>query len=373
MEAVHLGSWPAFFDGAAVTRALWPRVWSEHRGHQFALVDTADEVVATGNAIPSRWNGDPAQLPAGWDDALAQALARDQAEPADTLLILTGVVAPSHQGRGLAACVLEAFKALARGHGLARAVVPVRPTGKADRPDLGFADWCDARRPDGSAADPWLRVHQRAGGKALRVEPRSQRAVGSIAQWEAWTGMAFTRSGEHHVPGALAPVHIDLARGVGEYDEPSIWYEHFVEPYRGPAWRPIDRAALRAHLAEALPDYMVPDAFCFVPALPRGASGKIDEQRLPPPPDGVGRTPPPGTPLQIALAALVRDVLGISGDIGIGDDFFALGGQSLRAIQLLARIRRELGPTIALKAFYREPTIQALERLVAETAIARAA
>jgi aryl carrier-like protein len=200
--------------------------------------------------------------------------------------------------------------------------------------------------------------------------------VGSIAQWEAWTGLTFARSGEHQVPGGLAPVRIDLARGVGEYDEPSVWYQHFVEPYRGPAWRPTDRAALRAHLAEALPDYMVPDVFCFVPALPRGTSGKIDEQRLPPPPEEAGRTAPPETPLQLALAALMREVLGAAcaaGDIGVGDDFFALGGQSLLAIQLLARIKREMGVAVALKAFYREPTIQGLQRLVGEPAIARAA
>src|SRR4029453_7672443 len=129
-------------------------------------------------------------------------------------------------------------------------------------------------------------------------------------------------------------------------------------------------------LAETLPDYMVPDVFCFVPVLPRGTSGKIDEHRLPPPPEEAGRTPPPETPLQRALAQLMREVLGIAdvaGDIGIGDAFFALGGPSLLATQLLGRINRHLGITVALKAFYREPTIEALERFFAERAIASAA
>jgi amino acid adenylation domain-containing protein len=375
MEAAHLGSWPAFFAGAPVTRALWPRIWAEFPDHQFALLDAADEVVAAGNAIPMRWNGDASSLPRGWDDALTRALAQDRSAPADTLLILTGVVVPSHQGRGLAACVLEAFKAVARGHGHARAVVPVRPTGKSEHPDLSFAQWCEARRPDGAARDPWLRIHERAGGKALRIEPRSQRVVGSIAEWEAWTGVAFTRSGPHHLPGALGPVQIDLERGVGEYDEPSVWYQHFVEPYRGPAWRPVDRSALRAFVADALPDYMVPDLFCLMASLPRGASGKIDEPRLPPPPQQAGRTPPPATALQVALADLFREVLGASDatSIGIGDDFFELGGQSLLAIRLLARIRQQVGATVELKDFYREPTIQGLERRVDSLALARAA
>jgi amino acid adenylation domain-containing protein len=364
IEAAYLSSWPAFFAGARVTSELWLRIGTEFPDHQFALVDEADEVVATGNAVPTCWNGEPSSLPSGWDDALARALGRDRSVPPDTLLILTGAVVASHQGRGLSACVLDAFKALARAYGYARAVVPVRPAGKADRPDLSFAEWCEARRPDGAAIDPSLRIHQRAGGTAIRIEPRSQRVFGSLAQWEEWTGRTFSQSGEHHVAGGLAPVHIDLERGLGEYYEPGIWYQHSLEPYHGPAWRPLDRQEIRAYLAEALPDYMVPDLFCFLARLPRGPSGKIDEQRLPLPPQQAGKTPPPQTPLQLLLAELFREVLGATG-VGIGDDFFHLGGQSLLAIELLALIGRRLGVSVDLRDFYREPTIQGLERLVA--------
>ena len=52
--------------------------------------------------------------------------------------------------------------------------------------------------------------------------------TGSVAEWEAWTGMAFPESGAYVVPGALVPVEIDRARGEGVYVEPNVWMRHPV-------------------------------------------------------------------------------------------------------------------------------------------------
>jgi hypothetical protein len=260
--------------------------------------------------------------------------------------------------------VLEGFKALARGLGLARAIVPVRPTGKANHPELSFQEWCEARRPDGTPQDAWLRIHERVGGRPLRIEPQSQRVVGSVSQWEGWTRMTFPKSGEYHVPGGLHPVRIDLEKGVGEYDEPSIWYQHFAESYEGPDWKPLGKRELRRFLSDSLPEYMMPDQVCFLARMPRTPGGKIDERKLPEV-GWEGRvTLPPQNPLQVKLAELFCSVLRVGG-VGIGDDFFLLGGQSLKAIQLVTLVAQRLGVRVALKDFYREPTILGLERLVA--------
>lgn len=82
------------------------------------------------------------------------------------------------------------------------------------------------RRDDGLPFDPWLRLHERLGGRMLAPCPGSTRISASVAEWESWTAMAFPESGEYVVPGALAVVRIDRDRDVGEYVEPNVWVRH---------------------------------------------------------------------------------------------------------------------------------------------------
>ncbi len=51
---------------------------------------------------------------------------------------------------------------------------------------------------------------------------------GTLAQWEKWTGMRFPTSGDYIVPGALAPVQIDVEQGSGVYVEPNVWMRHEI-------------------------------------------------------------------------------------------------------------------------------------------------
>ena len=161
----------------------------------------------------------------------------------------------------------------------------------------------------------------------------------------------------------MHPVLIDVERDVGEYDEPSIWYQHFPEPAQGPAWAPLGLRDLRQFLADSLPEYMVPQQMSFVTAMPRTPGGKIDERKLPEIAWMAGQTQPPQNPLQHTLVELFRQVLRVE-NVGITDDFFALGGQSLRAIQLLTSITQRLGTKVSLKSFYREPTVLGVERML---------
>ena len=97
-----------------------------------------------------------------------------------------------------------------------------------------------------------------------------------------------------------------------------------------------------AHIcAHVFPDYMVPSVFIAMDAIPRTPNGKTDRLGLPPPgrdrPDGDGPLKVPGTPIEIELAAIWADVLGID-RIGTDETFVELGGDSLKAATIAARV-----------------------------------
>jgi amino acid adenylation domain-containing protein len=123
---------------------------------------------------------------------------------------------------------------------------------------------------------------------------------------------------------------------------------------------PARRAWLRGMLAEALPPYMVPAAIVFMAALPLNANGKLDRRVLPAPTFGdEGAFAPPEGPVETALAAIWRDVLGAS-RIGRHDHFFERGGHSLLAVQVLSRMRSTLGVEVGLHDVFAHPTLAAL-------------
>ncbi|MFF5965053.1 amino acid adenylation domain-containing protein [Streptomyces collinus] len=125
--------------------------------------------------------------------------------------------------------------------------------------------------------------------------------------------------------------------------------------------------ALRAHLAERLPDYMVPSAVVPLDGLPLTANGKLDRAALPAPTVTSGDRAP-GTPLEASLCGLFADVLGLP-SAGPDDSFFALGGHSLLALRLLARIRGTLGADLTLRDLFGSPTPAALAGPVSARAV----
>jgi amino acid adenylation domain-containing protein len=137
----------------------------------------------------------------------------------------------------------------------------------------------------------------------------------------------------------------------------------------------VDVPALRAFLAERLPEYMVPAAFVVLPALPLTPNGKVDRKALPAPDRPRAEAAAfvaPSDPVEELLAGLWREVLGIE-QIGVRDSFFELGGHSLLATQVRSRVRDLLGVDLPLRKLFEAPTISRLARAVREAREAGAA
>ncbi len=137
------------------------------------------------------------------------------------------------------------------------------------------------------------------------------------------------------------------------------------------AGEPVVPAALEAHLREALPEYMIPSSWIVLDQLPLTAHGKVDRRALEVlagESGGVrerGGAAPPRTPLERFLAGLWEDVLGEQG-AGVDDDFFALGGNSIRAAILVNLLQERLGEPVRVVALFEAPTLALLARFLEE-------
>ncbi|HEX6371264.1 MAG TPA: amino acid adenylation domain-containing protein [Longimicrobium sp.] len=124
----------------------------------------------------------------------------------------------------------------------------------------------------------------------------------------------------------------------------------------------VEVDSLRAHLAERLPEHMVPAAYVRLEALPLSPNGKLDRGALPAPRGEAwarhGYEAPMGETEQ-ALAGIWAEVLGLE-RVGRRDNFFALGGHSLLAVQVIARVRQALGVDIPLAHVFSHPTAESL-------------
>ncbi|TMC24451.1 MAG: hypothetical protein E6J34_00430, partial [Chloroflexi bacterium] len=129
----------------------------------------------------------------------------------------------------------------------------------------------------------------------------------------------------------------------------------------------LPMSALREHLAQQVPEYMVPSVFLFLDALPLNSSGKVDRRALPAPSDEHPETEAsfiaPRTPTEEIITTALARVLGLK-QVSIHDNFFALGGHSLLALQVISQLRTILGIEIPLRIFIEAPTAARLAEIV---------
>jgi amino acid adenylation domain-containing protein len=129
--------------------------------------------------------------------------------------------------------------------------------------------------------------------------------------------------------------------------------------------------ALRARLAERLPEYMVPKEWVLLESLPLTPNGKVDRAALPRQAGArgalTGDTVAPRDELERRLAGIWQEILRLPA-IGVEDDFGLLGGDSLNALEILVRVEEEFGPRLPMRAFLVAGTVAAMARLIREGA-----
>jgi acyl carrier protein len=122
--------------------------------------------------------------------------------------------------------------------------------------------------------------------------------------------------------------------------------------------------ALKEHMRQSLPDYMVPAVFSILDEFPLTPNGKIDRKALPAPDQGSSHSyTPPRTATEEKLVTIWETLLGVD-QVGVLDDFFGLGGHSLLATQLISRIRDQLEVKLPLNCLFDTPTVAGLAAAV---------
>ncbi|MEU4210579.1 amino acid adenylation domain-containing protein [Streptomyces sp. NPDC026206] len=221
-------------------------------------------------------------------------------------------------------------------------------------------------RPDLTAgrfvADPY----GTAGGRMYRT--------GDLARWRTDGELEFLGRADEQVKlrgfrielGEIESVvasHPDVARvalAVREDQPGRKLLVAYVVPRAGAE---ISEPGLRAHVAGAVPDYMVPSAFVVLDDLPMTPNGKLDRRALPAPEFGTDATgDEPRDEREEALAGVFAEVLGLT-RVGLDDSFFELGGDSIVSIQLVSRARR-LGFDLSPRDVFEHKTVARLAETV---------
>lgn len=126
----------------------------------------------------------------------------------------------------------------------------------------------------------------------------------------------------------------------------------------------ISSSELRSYLKKQLPDYMIPEVFEMLKKMPLSANGKVDRLYLPEPTRTVNKQNEiPSTELERSLKTIWEEVLHLK-HINSDDNFFHLGGNSLGAARVIAKIRQKLNKEISLQDFYNTLTIRNLAMLI---------
>ena len=210
--------------------------------------------------------------------------------------------------------------------------------------------------------------------------------TGDLVSWTADGELAFVGRSDDQMkvrgfriePGEIEAAltrHPDIAEAVVALarDGERKLLAAYLVPVRGAA--APEPEELRSLLGQALPDYMVPAVFLALDELPLTGNGKVDRRRLPEP-DWAAATAgaeyvAPRTDAERVLAEIMGPLLGRE-RIGVEDNFFMLGGDSILSIQVASRAR-QAGLSVTPRELFKHPTIAALAAVATATATARPA
>nr|MBA3568939.1 methyltransferase domain-containing protein [Pyrinomonadaceae bacterium] len=126
---------------------------------------------------------------------------------------------------------------------------------------------------------------------------------------------------------------------------------------------------LRSYLQERLPDYMVPSAFVLLDEIPLTPNGKVDRRALPAPdrarPELEEEYVTPRSAVEEVMVGIWAEVLDVE-EVGVYDDFFKRGGHSLKATQVISRVREAFQIELPLRSFFEQPTVAGLAARILE-------
>ena len=214
--------------------------------------------------------------------------------------------------------------------------------------------------------------------RGFRIEPgeieAALRRAGADAVGEVVVVVREDEPGHQRLVGYVTPSEQPPAADPAASADPTASTD--PTPFADPAApaplpaRSLDPVALRAAVAAVLPAHMVPSAVVVLDRMPLTPQHKIDRRALPAPERAVpaGRVEPRSAE-ERALAAIWADVLGVH-EVGVTDDFFDLGGESILAARVLARVRDELGVRLTVRDVFTARTVAALSPLLADPSAA---
>jgi aryl carrier-like protein len=131
---------------------------------------------------------------------------------------------------------------------------------------------------------------------------------------------------------------------------------------------------LRGYMAERVPAYMIPQQFVLLDSLPLTSNGKVDRKALPEPggerPELEGQYVAPRTELEESIAGLCADILGVE-RVGVYDNLFELGCNSIQAMLIVSRVRESLRVELPLQRLFEEPSVDGLTVAIAHGQLGR--
>ncbi|GAK50134.1 NdaA protein [Candidatus Moduliflexus flocculans] len=233
--------------------------------------------------------------------------------------------------------------------------------------DLRMRNWLEDRETYASVEEARQALHEHPGESGIDPEDlwNFERKLPEYQIELSWA--------QHGRDGAFDALFIrrDAADRVTlSFPEPEIapkaWSAYANDPLRGKHLRTLI-PRLRAFIEKKLPDYMVPSAFVLLDALPLTPNGKINRRALPAPertrPEVAATYVAPANELETVLAKLWEEILDLE-RLGIHDDFFELGGDSLSMTRMLARLRQDLDIVVTQTDMFDVHTVAQLAEVV---------
>ena len=224
LNAINQKVWPEFM--LHWNCSDWSHLFTTFADHQILLL-REENLLAYGLTIPIYWKEKITDVPDNLKTLVENGVEtwKRRLSP-NVLLALAAVVSPKYKREGLSNEIVKSMKQLYIDKKYDSLIVPVRPTHKSKYPLIPIEKYAFWKNEDGLSFDPWLRVHDKLGGKILKTAEISMVITGKIKDWEGWTNITIPESGKYIIEGALNPLEVDYEQDIGIYYDPCIWVKY---------------------------------------------------------------------------------------------------------------------------------------------------